>query len=41
MEGRNEIVKGSGTHFDPETAQYFEQIFLTLVDIDEPLISHA
>ena len=41
LEGRDEIVKGSGTHFDPETVSYFEQIFPTLSDIDEPLISHA
>ena len=41
LEGRDEIVKGSGTHFDPETVMYFEHIFPTLSDIDEPLISHA
>ena len=41
LEGRDEIIKGSGTHFDPETVMYFEQIFQSLADIDEPLISHA
>lgn len=41
LEGRDEIIKGSGTHFDPETVMYFEQVFPTLDDIDEPLINHA
>ncbi|MBI5286492.1 MAG: HD domain-containing protein [Deltaproteobacteria bacterium] len=30
IEGRNEIKKGSGTHFDPEIVRYFEQVFSQL-----------
>ncbi len=37
LEGRDEIVKGSGTHFDPETVIHFEHVFSTL-DAEEPLL---
>jgi HD-GYP domain-containing protein (c-di-GMP phosphodiesterase class II) len=38
LEGREEIVRGVGTHFDPEIVSYFEQVFPNL-DTEEPLIS--
>lgn len=37
--GRNEIVKGSGTHFDPEVVRCFEKVFPSM-DVDGPMI-HA
>ena len=37
LEGRNEIVNGAGTQFDPDTVKHFEQVFSTL-DVEEPLI---
>lgn len=39
IEGRNEIVKGSGTHFDPEVVRWFEKVFPAM-EVDGPLI-HA
>lgn len=39
LQGRDEIIKGSGTHFDPGTVQYFEQVFPTFEDLESPLLS--
>jgi HD-GYP domain-containing protein (c-di-GMP phosphodiesterase class II) len=40
LEGREEIVRGAGTHFDPEVVKYFEQVFPKL-DTEEPLLSFS
>jgi HD-GYP domain-containing protein (c-di-GMP phosphodiesterase class II) len=37
LEGRNEIVNGAGTHFDPDIVKHFDQVFSTL-DAEEPMI---
>lgn len=38
LEVKDEIVKGSGTHFDPEVVKYFENVFPTL-EIEEPVLN--
>ncbi|HUU50112.1 MAG TPA: HD domain-containing phosphohydrolase [Nitrospinota bacterium] len=38
LEVKEEIVKGSGTHFDPEVVKYFENVFPTL-EIEEPALT--
>ena len=38
LEGKEEILKGSGTHFDPEIVGHFEQVFSRL-EVDEPMLS--
>jgi putative nucleotidyltransferase with HDIG domain len=38
LEAKNEIVNGSGTHFDPEIVSCFEKVFPTL-DADVPMIN--
>ena len=37
IEAKQEILKGSGTDFDPEIVKFFEQVFPTL-DIDGPML---
>jgi len=37
-EGKEEILKGSGTHFDPEIVGHFEQVFSRL-EADGPMLS--
>jgi HD-GYP domain-containing protein (c-di-GMP phosphodiesterase class II) len=37
LDGKNEIIKGAGTHFDPEIVKYFEQVFPKL-DTEEPML---
>lgn len=37
LDGKNEITKGAGTHFDPEIVKYFEQVFPKL-DSEEPML---
>jgi putative nucleotidyltransferase with HDIG domain len=38
LEGKEEILKGSGTHFDPEIVGYFDQVFSRL-EVDEPMLT--
>ncbi|MFQ5586867.1 MAG: HD-GYP domain-containing protein [Thermodesulfobacteriota bacterium] len=38
LEGKEEILKGAGTHFDPEIVKYFEQVFPRL-ETEEPMLT--
>ncbi|RMF92351.1 MAG: HD-GYP domain-containing protein [Candidatus Schekmanbacteria bacterium] len=43
IEGRNEIIKGAGSHFDPNVVKYFEKVFPEFLNImdDAPQIDAA
>ena len=38
LEGKEEILKGSGTNFAPEIVGYFDQVFSRL-EVDEPMLT--